>query len=116
MDIRSIYEKVMRKIQISQPEFFTYYNDTIGELIDLYGEYLTLGSSARCEADNLDDSICVNEAYAEAIVDNIIALADATDDSTLRKNEFLRKSKKAYNRLWSKTARHCKLISDRRWL
>lgn len=116
MDIRSIFEKVSRKIQISQPEFFSYYNDTIGELIDLYGERLTLGEGTRVEADNLDDSICVSELYSESIVDNIIALAGVSDDASARKNEFIRKSRNAYNREWSKVARNGKIISRRkRW-
>lgn len=116
MNIRDVYEKVLRKIQISQPEFFSYLNDTVGELVDLYGEKLTLNQSARIEADNLDDSLCVNEAYAEAIVDNIIALAGVTEDAGARKSEFVRKSKNAYNRLWSKIARKASLTNYRRWL
>ena len=116
MDIQSIYEKVSRKIQISLPEFFSHYNDTIGELIALYGEALTIGKSARVEADSLTDTMCVFEDYAESIIDNIISLEGSSEDSNYRKTEFIRKSKNAYKRLWSEKARTATLTNRRRWL
>lgn len=104
MDLTSIFEKVNRKVAITQPEFLTYYNDSISELVNLYGDNFTLGENIKTEAEKLTDFMCVDSHYVEAIVDNIISLEGSSDDSDFKKSEFLRKSKNAYLRLWNTKA------------
>ena len=91
---------------MSQADFLNYYNDTINEIVNLYGESLTIDGNALDICTSLDEEVCLDDAYTEAIIDNIIYLAN--NDNTVKKNEYIRKSKNAYNRLWSRRARNMK--------
>ena len=102
MKVLTLFEKVNREKQISQPDFLSYYNDTIGEIVNLYGEPLTLDGNSFEICESLYEEMCIDDAYAEAVADNIFYLADKNDSA--RKNEYIRKSKNAYNKLWSRHA------------
>lgn len=112
MLVLTLFEKVNRELQLSQPDFLTYYNDTISEIVNLYGEPLTLDGCPLEICDSLFNEMCIDDAYADSVIDNILYLAD-TSNST-RKSEFLRKSKNAFNRLWCRRARNLKFRRRRR--
>lgn len=106
MKVLTLFEKVNREKQISQPDFLTYYNDTVSEIVNLYGEPLTLDGNPLEICESLYEEMCIDDAYADSVTDNILYLADTSNSA--RKSEFLRKSKNAFNRLWSRRARNLK--------
>ena len=111
MKVLTLFEKVNRELQMSQHDFLSYYNDTINEIVNLYGENLTLDGKSFIPCDDLSSDMCINDAYFDAMVDNIVFLANPSDSQ--RKSEFLRKSKNAYNRIWSRHARTLKFVRRR---
>ena len=111
MTILEIYEKVNLLIPIEQRVFFNLFEDTVNELQSLYGDFVFIQGKEYTPPERLNDDNVVLPLYHNAIVDNILFLADKGEQY---KSEFLRKSKDAYLKYWNDNAQS-RRIRRMRW-
>ena len=101
MTLIEIYEKVNLVIPIEQRVFFNFYEDTVNELQSLYGDFVFIKDTNYTPPKSLTDENVVLPLYHNAIVDNILFLAN---NGETYKSEFIRKSKDAYLKYWNDNA------------
>ena len=106
-----IFEKVNLVIPIEQRRFFNYYEDTVNELQSMYGDFVFIEGKMFAPPESLTDDSNVLPLYHNAIVDNILFLANAGE---MYKSEFIRKSKDAYLKYWNDNAKG-RRIRRMRW-
>jgi hypothetical protein len=102
MTILEIFEKVNLVIPIEQRVFFNFFEDTVNELESLFGDFVFIKDKKYTPPESLTDDIVVHPLYHNAIVDNILFLANAGE---ALKGEFLRKAKAAYLKYWNDNAK-----------
>ena len=102
MTILEIYEKVNLVVPIEQRRFFNYFDDSVNELQSLYRDFVFIEDKQYTPPPSLDDDNVVLPLYHNAIVDNILFLANAGETY---KSEFIRKSKDAYLKYWNDNAK-----------
>lgn len=103
MTLIEMYEKINLKTPIEQRKFFNYYDDSVNELISLYGERFTIEEEAfETPTTDLYGDNVVLPLYHNAIVDNILFMISGESDY---KSEFVRKSKDAYLKYWNDRAK-----------
>ena len=105
MTVRDIYEKVNLSVPMEQRHFFNYFDDTVAELQSMYSGFVAAGDNYQ-PPDTLDDGSGILPLYHNAIVDNIMFLAGREEGY---KSEFIRKSKAAYLKYWSDSAKGRKM-------
>jgi hypothetical protein len=112
MTILEIFEKVNLVIPIEQRVFFNFFEDTVNELQSLYGDFVFIKDKEYTPPTRLtDDELVVLPLYHNAIVDNILFLANKGE---YYKGEFIRKSKDAYLKYWNDNAKG-RRIRRMRW-
>ena len=114
MTILEIFEKVNLVVPIEQRRFFNYFDDSVNELQSLYGDFVFIKDKKYTPPERLtdtEDDIAVLPLYHNAIVDNILFLANAGETY---KSEFIRKSKDAYLKYWNDNAKG-RRIRRMRW-
>ena len=102
MTILEIFEKVNLLVPIEQRVFFNLFEDTVNELQSLYRDFVFLKDTEYTPPESLTDENVVLPLYHNAIVDNILFLANKGETY---KSEFIRKSKDAYLKYWNDNAR-----------
>ena len=102
MTLLEIFEKVNLVMPLEQRRFFNHFNDTVCELISLYGDSVLAAKGEYTPPKTLSDDVGVLPIYPNAIVDNILFLAGGED---LLKNECLRKSELAHLKYWNDNAK-----------
>lgn len=103
MTLLEIYEKVNLTAPIEQRRFFNYFEDTVNELLSLYGEFaLNDGKTEFLPPKSLSSQNPVPVLYHSAIVDNILFLSGRGE---VYKSEFIRKSQAAYLKYWNDNAK-----------
>ncbi len=102
MTILEIFEKVNLVIPMEQRIFFNFFADTVNELQSLYRDFVFLKDTKYTPPTRLNDVNVVLPLYHNAIVDNILFLANQGEQY---KGEFIRKSKDAYLKYWNDNAR-----------
>lgn len=111
MSILEIFEKVNLIVPIEQRRFFNYFEDTVNELQALYSDFVFEKDAEYQPPKALSDENVVLPLYTQAIVDNIVFLADGEET---RKSEFIRKSREAYLKYWNDNAKGRKM-KGMRW-
>ena len=111
MTTLEIFEKVNLVIPIEQRVFFNFFADTVNELQSLYRDFVFIKGKDYTPPTRLTDENIVLPLYHNAIVDNILFLANKGE---LYKSEFLRKSKDAYLKYWNDNAKG-RRIRRMRW-
>jgi hypothetical protein len=113
MEIVEIYEKVNLVIPIEQRRFFNYLEDSVNELQSTYGDFIFIEDKETeyTPPKSLTDEFVVLPLYHNAIVDNILFLANAGEHY---KSEFIRKAKDAYLKYWNDNAKG-RRIRRMRW-
>ena len=111
MTILEIYEKVNLLVPIEQRVFFNFFEDSVNELWSLYGDFIFIEAKEYAPPERLTDENVVLPLYHNAIVDNILFLADKGEQY---KGEFIRKSKDAYLKYWRDNAKG-RRIRRMRW-
>ena len=111
MTILEIFEKVNLVIPIEQRVFFNFFEDTVNELQSLYRDFVFIKDKEYTPPKSLTDDNVVLPLYHNAIVDNILFLANKGDEY---KGEFIRKSKDAYLTYWNYNAKS-RRIRRMRW-
>ena len=111
MTLLEIFEKVNLVIPIEQRVFFNFFEDTVNELQSLYRDFVFIEGKEYTPPKSLTDDNVVLPLYHNAIVDNILYLANKGDEY---KGEFIRKSKDAYLKYWSYRAKS-RRIRRMRW-
>lgn len=131
MNFVKLFEKVSLATPLEQRRFFSYYADSVLELIAMYGKDIFKKSGIVDYNENADltggewyvvrddgegdmylppshlEDICiVLPLYHDGIINNILFLSGA--DET-QKSEFIRKAENAYNSYWSKRAKGRKI-------
>lgn len=107
MTILEIFEKVNLVTPIEQRRFFNYYEDSVNELLSMYGD-IVLNAAVVDEKgnfslpENLSDEGVVLPLYNNAIVDNILFLAGQGE---AYKSEFIRKAQATYLKYWNDNAK-----------
>ena len=102
MTILEIFEKVNLVIPIEQRVFFNFFEDTVNELQSLYRDFVFIKDTEYTPPESLTDENVVLPLYHNAIVDNILFLANKGE---AYKGEFIRKSKDAYLKYWNDNAK-----------
>ena len=102
MTILEIFEKVNLSVPIEQRVFFNFFEDTVNELQSLYRDFVFLKDTEYTPPESLTDENVVLPLYHNAIVDNILFLANKGETY---KGEFIRKSKDAYLKYWNDNAK-----------
>ena len=96
MDTNLLYDRVCAAPELSQEDFLSYLNYTLGELCAIYGEeYVMDGPLRRIE--RVGDTLHLREAFATAVEDDLLYLA--TGDER-HKTDFTAHAAYAYNTLW----------------
>lgn len=99
MNTIALYDRVCLTAPLSPKEFVAYFNDTVTELITMFGDkYVCDGEYT--ELVSVNDGSNVYDMYSDAIVNNIIFLKTGNTD---RKTDFLYKANKAYQYYWHKS-------------
>ena len=111
MTTLEIFEKVNLLVPIEQRIFFNFLEDSVNELWSLYGDFVFIEDKKYTPPKSLTDEIVVLPLYHNAIVDNILFLADKGEQY---KSEFIRKSKDAYLKYWRDNAKG-RRIRRMRW-
>jgi hypothetical protein len=111
MTIKEIFEKVNLVIPIEQRVFFNFFEDTVNELMSLYGDFVFIEDKEYTPPENLDDDNVVLPLYHNAIVDNILYLANKGKNY---KSEFDKKANDAYLKYWNDNAKG-RRIRRMRW-
>ena len=111
MTILEIFEKVNLSVPIEQRVFFNFFEDTVNELQSLYRDFVFLKDTEYTPPESLTDENVVLPLYHNAIVDNILFLANKGETY---KGEFIRKSKDAYLKYWNDNAKG-RRIRRMRW-
>ena len=111
MTILEIFEKVNLSIPIEQRVFFNFFEDTVNELQSLYRDFVFVEDTEYTPPTRLTDENVVLPLYHNAIVDNILFLANVGEHY---KSEFIRKSKDAYLKYWNDNAKG-RRIRRMRW-
>ena len=111
MTILEIYEKVNLVVPIEQRIFFNFFEDTVNELQSLYRDFVFIENAEYTPPTDLSDENVVLPLYHNAIVDNILFLANKGETY---KGEFIRKSKDAYLKYWNDNAKG-RRIRRMRW-
>ena len=111
MTLLEIFEKVNLVIPIEQRRFFNYFEDTVNELQSLYRDFVFIKDKEYTPPESLTDENVVLPLYHNAIVDNILFLANAGD---AYKSEFIRKSRDAFHKYWYDDAKG-RRIRRMRW-
>lgn len=111
MTILEIFEKVNLMVPIEQRVFFNFFADTVNELQSLYRDFVFIKDKEYTPPKSLTEDNVVLPLYHNAIVDNILFLANKGE---LYKSEFLRKSKAAYLKYWNDNAKG-RRIRRMRW-
>ena len=111
MTLLGIFEKVNLVMPLEQRRFFNYFNDTVNELIALYGGFVLDSEEEYTPLKSLSDDIGVLPLYYPAIVDNILFLGTKEE---VYKTEFIRKSRTAYLKYWTDNAKG-KRVKRVRW-
>lgn len=111
MTILEIFEKVNLVVPIEQRLFFNYFEDTVNELQSLYRDFVFIEDEEYTPPTSLADENVVLPLYHNAIVDNILFLANAGETY---KSEFIRKSKDAFLKYWNDNAKG-RRIRRMRW-
>lgn len=111
MTILEIFEKVNLVIPIEQRVFFNFFEDTVNELMSLYGDFVFIQNTEYTPPKSLTDDNVVLPLYHNAIVDNILFLVGKGEQY---KGEFIRKSKDAYLTYWNDNAKG-RRIRRMRW-
>lgn len=104
MTILKMYEKINLKAPVEQRIFLNHYDDSVNELISMYGDNFVLIDDAEYETPTTDiygDSV-VLPLYHNAIIDNILFMVS---NEANYKSEFVRKSKDAYLNIWNDRAK-----------
>lgn len=104
MTILEMYEKISLKATVEQRIFLNHYDDSVNELISMYGDNFVLVDDAEHETPTTDiygDSV-VLPLYHNAIIDNILFMVS---NEANYKSEFVRKSKDAYLNIWNNRAK-----------
>ena len=101
MTILEIFEKVNLVIPIEQRVFLNFFADSVNELQSLYGDFVFIQDKEYTPPKTLTDANVVLPLYHNAIVDNILFLANKGE---VYKNEFIRKSRDAYLKYWNDNA------------
>lgn len=101
MTISEMYEKVNLRLPTEQRKFFNYFNDTVDELVALYGNTVIMSQKRYKETTDLEDDNVVQPLYHNSMVDNI--LFNLTNEPNY-KSEFLRKSREAWLKYWNERA------------
>ena len=102
MTILEIFEKVNLVIPIEQRVFLNFFADSVNELQSLYGDFVFIQDKEYTPPKKLTDANVVLPLYHNAIVDNILFLANKGE---VYKNEFIRKSRDAYLKYWNDNAK-----------
>ena len=102
MTILEIFEKVNLVIPIEQRIFFNFFEDTVNELQSLYRDFVFIKDKEYTPPESLTDDNVVLPLYHNAIVDNILFLANKGE---AYKGEFIRKSRDAYLKYWTDNAK-----------
>ena len=111
MTILEIFEKVNLVIPMEQRVFFNFFEDTVNELQSLYGDFVFIKDKVYTPPKTLDDESVVLPLYHNAIVDNILFLANK---GKAYQGEFERKAKEAYLKYWNDNAKG-RRIRRMRW-
>ena len=111
MTLVEIFEKVNLVIPIEQRVFFNFFEDTVNELQSLYGDFVFIKDTKYEPPESLNDKNVVLPLYHNAIVDNILFLANKGE---YYKGEFMRKAKDAYLKYWKDNA-NGRRIRRMRW-
>lgn len=111
MSTLEIFEKVNLILPIEQRRFFNYFEDTVAELQAMYDGFVFKKDTEYQPPKDLLDENVVLPLYHNAIVDNIVFLANGEET---RKTEFLRKSRDAYLKYWNDNAKG-RRIRRMRW-
>ena len=111
MTIVEIFEKVNLIVPIEQRIFFNFFEDTVNELQSLYRDFVFIENAEYTPPTDLSDENVVLPLYHNAIVDNILFLANKGETY---KGEFIRKSKDAYLKYWNDNAKG-RRIRRMRW-
>ena len=111
MTILEIFEKVNLLVPIEQRVFFNFFEDSVNELWSLYGDFIFIEGKEYTPPERLTDENVVLPLYHNAIVDNILFLANKGEQY---KGEFIRKSKDAYLKYWNDNAKG-RRIRRMRW-
>ena len=111
MTIVEIFEKVNLIVPIEQRIFFNFFEDTVNELQSLYRDFVFIENAEYTPPTDLSDDNVVLPLYHNAIVDNILFLANKGETY---KGEFIRKSKDAYLKYWNDNAKG-RRIRRMRW-
>ena len=73
MEIRNLYERVVRRRKIDTTDFLDAYNEIVLELCMRFGDkYVLLDGAVRTDAVSLNGSDAVLDVYAPAIADGIM--------------------------------------------
>ena len=111
MTLIEIFEKVNLVIPMEQRVFFNFFEDTVNELQSLYRDFVFIKDTEYTPPKSLSDTNVVLPLYHNSIVDNILFLANKSEQY---KGEFIRKSKDAYLKYWNDNAKS-RRIRRMRW-
>ncbi len=111
VNVMTVYERVTRRHAISQNEFVTYFNETVGELENTYGgAYVLLPEVIFAESIvSIDGEVSVDGRYTNAITDNILYLATGAADY---KNAYQSHAQDAYLDRWREENKHKRIKGD----
>ena len=101
MTISEMYEKVNLILPTEQRKFFNYFNDTVSELVSLYGDSVITSQKRNKEIIDLTDDNVVQPLYHNSMVDNILFYLTKKQEY---KGEFIRKSREAWLKYWNDRA------------
>ncbi len=97
MNYKKMYEKVNMAVKLEERRFLNYFDETVGELVAAYGNFLFEDNARYKAPESLDDKCVLLPLYHNAIIDNILFMADQGEEY---KSEFIRKARNAYNKYW----------------
>ena len=102
MTVIEMYEKVNIAKGVEQRIFFNLFNDTVDELVSLYGTGIFTGGRKDYRLTSLYEENPVLPLYHTAITENILSYVTGDE---IRKNEFMMMSNEAWLRYWNDIAK-----------
>lgn len=102
MYVKDIFEVVQVDNPCSQPKFLSYLYTTMQLLVAKYSNRYVTGGVPITRPDTLDTEIPVDDAYFNAIVDNIAYMVSGNED---RKVDYVEEADNAYRNVYGKKHR-----------
>lgn len=108
MYVKDIYEAVQVDTPCTQPKFLSYLHITVQLLLSKYGDRYVVGDSAYIKPVSMDTNIAVEDAYFNAIVDNIAFMVSRDEN---RKVDYVAEADDAYRSVWTQRHKKAKFLA-----